>query len=510
MAGRDAAEQLEAVFRACTPYRFHVGALTVHTDTRWFSTLPAAEDGAPLLELRRWPGDTALALYAVPGAAGAEGNAAPSIAGARLEPVQRVEGEYAEWSGTLATEAGERPVVWIDVAVPGAPSHLGALLIPGDAGLGAAGIEDLLLELRATLGRVVYDLESWKRLRPAPAGQPLYPPLLGDTPGDKSEEEDPWQVARATTFTVGLPPGFRARRMDEGVPAPSEIPGGALWFRGRFTDMEKTTVVVGDEIRAGYIALVEPPPEDWISGRRPPVGAPGAEAAAVESFSLIAERAGADQATAERWKEPGFDGDWLVFRMLFGGEGVEIGLPVVVGRRSPSLFWIPATWRGADRPPAPPPVDPAERFGIRFERLRPTERVDQPWTQGFLSAPGLRVEVPLGWFPAASLRSRDGYPVRFLETSGKTRGLLTRFDADQLAGITPGSEGWLESDHPGRHRAARELYKESGERLFVAREGHGFLFEPAETDGEDAHELWGRLVESVQLMRFRRAEQDKD
>jgi len=501
VAGRKPLEQLEAVFQACTPYVFRAAALAVHTDPRWFSTMSASGPGAPLLELRRWPGDTALALYVVAGPIGPGQNGGPRVQGGRFELAEHVEGEYAEWRGTLETEAGERPATWVQVAVPESATHLGALLVPGDAGLGEVGIKDLTTELMAVLGRVTYDLDAWRKLQPPPPGEPLSPPRLGATPGDKTEEEEPWQVARATTFTVGLPPGFRARRMDAGVPPPSEIPGGSLWFRGRFTDLEQTTVVVGDETRAGYVALVDPVPGDWLEEPPPPLGAPGAKRAAAEPFPLIADRADASAASAERWTEEGYRGDWLVFRLRFDSHGIEVGLPVLEGRRSPSLYWIPATWRAGNRPPAPPPVDPAERFGIRFERLRPSEQVEQPWTQGYLSVPGMRAEVPLGWFPAASLRSRDGYPIRFQDRSGATRGTLSLLDADDAAQIAAGSGGWLESDHPGRHRAHRELYQESGERLYVAREGHGFLFEPADTSEGDARELWERLAESAQLLR---------
>jgi hypothetical protein len=468
--------------------------------------MSASGSGAPLLELRRWPGDSALALYAVAGPIAEAGGAAPPVKGARFELARHVAGEYTEWRGSLETEAGERPAIWVQVAVAEAQTHLGALLVPGDAGLGEVGIEDLTEELLAVLGRVTYDLDTWKKLQPPPPGELLLPPRLGATPGDKTEEQEPWQVARATTFTVGLPPGFRARRMDGGVPPPTEIPGGELWFRGRFTDLEGTTVVVGDESRAGYVARVDAVPEDWLAHPTPPLGAPGAKLAASEPFPLVADRADASEATAERWTEEGFDGDWMVFRLLFDAEGLEIALPVLAGRRSPSLYWIPATWRAGNRPPAPPPVDPAERFGIRFERLRPSEQVEQPWTQGYLDVPGMRAEVPLDWFPAASLRSRDGYPIRFVDRSGKTRGLLTRLDGDGAAQIKAGSDGWLKCDHPRRHRAERELYKESGERLFVAREGHAFLFEPGETSDGDAREMWERLTESVQLIRSRRPE----
>jgi hypothetical protein len=349
---------------------------------------------------------------------------------------------------------------------------------------------------------VTHDVESWKQLGLVPSsGQSLSPPALGTVPGDKKEDEEPWQVARGSTFTMGLPPGFQARRTDAGVSPPVEIPGTALWFRGRFTDVEGNRVVVGDGERAGYVAFVEPRPEGWAAGKQAPVGAPGAERAAAEPFPLIADRADATAATAERWTESGFAGDWLVFRLSFDDRGVEIGLPVLAGRRSPSLYWIAATWRGADKPPAPPPVDPAERFGIRFERLRPSERIDQPWTQGYLSVPGMRFELPLGWFPAASLRSRDGYPVRFLDESGQTLGLLDRVDSDELQEIVPGSGGWVESERPRRHRAGRVLSRESGLTLFVASEGHAFLFEPADELDTEARGLWERLLESVQLSR---------
>jgi hypothetical protein len=119
------------------------------------------------------------------------------------------------------------------------------------------------------------------------------------------------------------------------------------------------------------------------------------------------------------------------------------------------------------------------------------------------------VEIPLGWFPAASLRSRDGYPVRFVDSDGITRGLLNRIDPDAAEQFVAGTEGWVDSDHPGRHRAARELFKASGERLFVAREGHGFLFEPGDTSPEDARELWDRLVESAQLLRVPRTRNNR-
>ena len=205
-----------------------------------------------------------------------------------------------------------------------------------------------------------------------------------------------------------MPPGFRVRRVDGGVAPPRPLPGGLLWLRGRYVDGTDTEVAVGDGDRAGYVARVEAASEAWRAGEVPPVGLPDGSRLASEPFDLAAERTGARNARAERWHEEGFEGEWLVFRLGFDEDGIEIALPMISGRRSPSLFWIPATWRSDDRPPAPPPVDPAGRFGIRFERLTRGAQSRQPWTEGYLTVPGLRVELPKGWWPAAGLRSRDG------------------------------------------------------------------------------------------------------
>lgn len=205
-------------------------------------------------------------------------------------------------------------------------------------------------------------------------------------------------------------------------------------------------------------------------------------------------------ASAERWREPGFEGDWLVFRLVFSNAGFEIGLPVLEGRRSPSLFWIPVTWRVAGEPPAPPPVDPAERFGIRFEQLTPSERGERPWMEGYLRTPGLRAEVPKGWFPAASLRSRNGYPIRFLERSGRTRGTVTRLEADEVPPASE-SEGWSPEEHAGRHGASAAWNQATGAQLLVAPEGHAYLFDPEDVGSAETREAWRLMLDSVQLTR---------
>ena len=494
---------LDAVLRAAPPYEFVAGPLVVRTDVRWFSTLPPEGAEAPLLELRRWPGDSVLALYDIRDAAA---RTAPGWPATAWTPVDDVRPEIAAWEGVIETPSGPRPAMWIVRRIGDERPWLGSLLLPGDAGLGAEGTEAITEEMLAILGRVELREAAWKaRAGILPTAPPLLPVTV-EVPGGVSEAESPWQVARATGFTIGVPPGIRARVMDGEVPPPQEIAGGLLWLRGRFVDGTGGSVVIGDAERFGYVARIAPPTAEWSAGQRAPLGAPAATRLASESYPLAAERTGAAHATAERWTEAGFPGQWLVFRLRLEGQGYEIALPVLEGRRSPSLFWIPATWRDETKPPAPPPVDPAERFGIRFERLTRTDRLEQPWVEGYFAAPGIAVDVALGIFPAASLRSQDGYPVRFLDERGITVGSLVRVPAARIGAVSEEHEGLVELDKPGRYRAARVLHDGAGTYLFVAPGGdHAFLFEFSPPPGAQAkdeqswRELWSLMLRSVRL-----------
>jgi len=59
-------EVLAAVMSAVRPYVFEAGGVHALTDRRWFQADSAAGPGAPVLEIRRWPGDTIVAFYALP------------------------------------------------------------------------------------------------------------------------------------------------------------------------------------------------------------------------------------------------------------------------------------------------------------------------------------------------------------------------------------------------------------------------------------------------------------
>ncbi|MDX1388385.1 MAG: hypothetical protein R3344_04305, partial [Acidobacteriota bacterium] len=217
-------------------------------------------------------------------------------------------------------------------------------------------------------------------------------------------------------------------------------------------------------------------------------------------FELATDRTGARAARAERWVETGFAGSWLVFRLVFADRGVEIDIPVVSGRQSEALYWIPVSWRPDTLPPAPPPVDAAARFGIRWAPLTKAAKTHQPWTEGYLTTPGLRVELPKNWWPVVTLRSENGFPVRIIDLDGNTRGWVVRLDAGDPTLEPSEDSGWAPIGRPKRYQAVRAYLREDGARLYVAREGHGFAIRP-EPGAETEITQWELLVDSVSLRR---------
>jgi hypothetical protein len=475
-------------------YRFSAGPFVVKTDRRWFSTLPESVPGAPALEVRRWPGDTVLALYLLSGGTLSE-SAKTLVPGSSFEPAGGTSDER-RFEGSIDTGSGPRPATWIERKVEGKDARLGALLVPGDAGLGDAAVPGLRDELLFALGSLEVDPGRWIE---AMEQDSVALPDLAGPPGARDERIDPWQVATAASFTLGLPPGLRARRLDVGVPPAREVPGAALWIRGRFLDRDGNTVIVGDGERTGYVAEVASPPAAWSSGARAPVGAPDAKRVDGDVLdATVQDWTGAHMGRVDHFREPGFAGDWLVFRLAFAGKGIEIGLPVVQSWRSLALFWIPFTWRAAGKAPAPPPVDPAERFGIRFQQLSRVDQKRAPMVQGYLTAPGLRAELPTGWWPIASLKTADGFPILIVDKDGKLVARLDRIASPQ----DPPGPTWTAQPRPSAQNARAVYAGVNGARLYVAREGHAFLLERSQ--GRNVEEdLWARVASNVVLTRPR-------
>jgi hypothetical protein len=337
------------------------------------------------------------------------------------------------------------------------------------------------------------DEAAWMEQGCTASGVPLMTPKMSEPPGDKDESEHPWGVLHGEGFTLGLPPGVKARMLDGAYPG-KPIPGGRAWLRGRFVDSEGTAVAIGDARRPGYVAERPLTTEGEASAPPPPAGAIHASTLlATDLFETAAAQTGARSVKVQRWREQGFAGEWLVFRLELPTRAVEIGLPVLEGRRSPSLFWIPATWRPGDKPPAAPPIDAAERFGIRYERLSSLSR-DLPWVRAFLVAPGMKLSLPEGWRPATTLRSTDGFPVQLVDGRGVRHGNLSRLSAEALGPI---AEDWKPLAKPGARGAASAYTRDDGACLLVARDGHAYLLEPAAGKGEG--ETWGLVAASMTL-----------
>jgi hypothetical protein len=449
--------------------------------------------------LRRWPGDTVLAFYILGGNRCAPASGAPLMIGGSFKPAGSgaADRDVCVWDGSITGESGDYPARWVERPVPDKEFRLGALLLPGDAGLGLEAIPGLMMELHAVLGRTVLHVEAWPEI-PFSADSRKIPPALRMPPGDRSEAEDPWQTALALGFSIGLPPGLQAMRTDSGPGAGLAVPGGLLWIRGRFIDRNGDRVVVGDTARAGYVAALEGVDMEWPRSTRLPAGLKAGQRLALQDFDVVRDRTGAASATAARWSEDGFEGEWLVFRLGFGKTSLEIGFPLLEGRKSEALFWLPTTIRTGGRPPAPPPLDPAERFGITFERLTRTQRKETPWMEGYLTVPGLRVEIPLGWYPVNAMRTRDGFPIRMYDGQGELCGLLEQVDEAWFATFDPAAEGWEPISRPGRFRALGAWRNGSGAGLFRSKSGGGFRLAP---QAAGAGEGWERMIGTVQMMR---------
>ena len=481
-------EVLAAVMSAVRPYVFEAGGVHALTDRRWFQADSAAGPGAPVLEIRRWPGDTIVAFYALP----AGGELLPG--GLTLSGAATRAGACSLRDGRLSAGRVERAAVWAEC--PAGEGRAGVLGLPGDAGLGPAARADLREEILAVIARARFD-----PAKPAPSA-PFVLPELPPPPVAADERRDAWQVFQGDTFTVGLPPGFRAMRLDVEVPAPRDTRGAVVWLRGRFTDRDGAPIAVGDGTRSGYVARVEAEDEAWRAGVAPPLGAPSAERLDEARLDdLVLEWTGATRAVVSHWKEAGFSGDWLVFRLHLRGSGIEIGLPVVSGWRSLALFWIPVTWRGPGRAPAPPPIDPAVGLGVRFDRLGPTEK-RQALVEGTLHVGTLRLEIPRGYWPVANLGAPDGLPVTVFDATGAIAGRIDSAPAPGIAALLAG-EGWMTQPRPASRKAASIHLRGDGTCILVAKAGDGYVLAP-EAGGKDRAGAWQRLVESASFVKAAR------
>lgn len=484
----EAPEKILDAISEVEPYESDVAGLRVVTDLRWFRVDSVDGPGAPLLELRRWPGDTVLAFYALP----SDAPLVERFPGLTLQGAPAAAGACSVRDGKLEAKPSARSVVWAE-CVRGS-RRVGVLGIPGDAGFGAAGKADMRLEILGVL----------RRVEVAEAGPEAAPistlPELPVPPTAADERRDAWQVFQGDGFTLGLPPGMRAIRLSPEADAPRPLGHAVAWMRGRFLDRDGAPIAVGDGRRVGYVAYVEGSNEEWRAGVAPPFGARSAERLDEARLDdIVEEWTGATKAVVSHWKEPGFAGDWLVFRLHLRTAGVEIGLPVLSGWRSLALFWIPVTWRDGGKSPAPPPIDPAERLGVRFERLRAGERARQGLVEGTLVVGSLRVEIPRGYWPVANLGSSDGLPVTVFDPTGAVSGRIEGIPAERVGAAVSG-EGWTALPRPGSRKAASIHLKDDGTCVVVPKTGGAYRLVP-EPDGKERAGAWRRLVESASIVK---------
>jgi len=493
-ASGNTAATLDAVFQASEPYVFKAHGISVYTDRRWFDASSVEGAGAPVIELRRWPGDTVVAFYELD-PAGENGTGLP--AGAKAGARRAAAGPWGCFDARVEIPRGDFDAVWCELKA-GGRRRLGALGVPGDAGLGEGATADLRDAILAVLRRAEVGAEGALPVVPGKL------PELPEPPRSADEKRNAWGTFAGIDYTLGLPPGLRAIRLDAGVPPPRPMPDAVAWIRGRFTDREGKPVAVGDGDRAGYVAILGEPPEAWLAGVAPPLGAPSAERADEAPLDdQVREWTGASRAVVSHWKEERYEGDWLVFRLFVKGRGIEIGLPVATGWRSPALFWIPVTYRGHGKPPAPPPIDPAESLGVRFSRQSAAEQKTNGLVEGYLVVADLKVDVPRGWWPIANLTSRDGLPVTFVDAAGTVIGEIARRPAGSEDLAPRPEDGWVAAPKPAAQHALAIWGREDGRAVLVAKAGHGYLFVPRE-DSAARRDGWRRLRESAAFIKAAR------
>lgn len=492
---RDPLAILDGFRDAGAAHTFDVGVFAATTDPRWYGALPEGGDGLPpRLELRRWPGDSVIAFYLLPVG---EGDPFPGAFGDPREGP----GGWTLREGTIEGTRGPRRALYAEREVLEGTRRCAALLVPGDAGLGPDSVEFREAELLAILARAEVREEAVRRAE-AGGPLPLSLPRLPVPPRAWDEGTDPWQTAAGPGFTIGVPPGVHVRRLDTGVAPPRTVPEASMWLRGRFRDRNGTDVVLGDGVRAGWI--VEIRGEDlaaWRRGERPPVACPSARPVDRLSLGPDVEPTGAEEGWASSWKEAGFDGMWIVFGLDFGDRGVELSFPMADGRRSLALFWMPLTWRDASRPPAPPPIDPASRFGIRFDPLSRLDRSRKGDLAGTLHAPGVRLDLPRGFWPVATLSSPDGFPVSLVDGEGNTAAVLTRLPAGEPADRILHDPDWVDAGG-ARVRGAAAIRRRGERTLYLrAHEGHAWILEAVSA----SRDAWDRLDASFALSRIPKA-----
>lgn len=439
--------------------RVHRGAFgSVEVGLEWAALdVPAAEGRAPDLVLRRFPGDTQLALYVWPAL---DDQAADATLVRLLAPLGAT--SSASWSpcdGAPATLRCRALALEIDAGAEGrAPlsaSLLGpaggaetvlALALPGSSGCG----DPCRLRAADALARAIALIEPAPEPSRAKAPSALALPLPGAWRAARTYDEsrDAWRThSLGDTLRVDAPPGIVAARVEPGFAPEGARPEMRLWMRGGFIDQDGITVRIGDERVFGTIDVHEGEGEAALRLAGTPYGAPHGDAQATfrakaDLGDTLGRAATGDAGVVARWNGAAFPGDWFVYHLRVGADLVVITLPVSQGAKSLSLHWIALTVRRESQAPVPPPVDLSSQHRIVFRRIETPTAADP--REGILDAGDLRLASPRGYRVSMSSYSNDGFPVSLRSTTG---GVIV------IERLTPGEGATL----PARSRQIEAL-----------------------------------------------------
>ncbi|MBP7149692.1 MAG: hypothetical protein KBD01_19370 [Acidobacteria bacterium] len=431
LARGDAVAAVEAALRerfaTARTGRAETAAGVFRLQPGWREFQPPAGTGAPLALLRRFPGDTQLALWAWPSGAGDHavarmlaGQGAVAAGGwSACDPAPAgLACRVARLEIDLGPE-GRAPLRAFLLGPPGEEPSVALLALAGSGGCGAP----CLTQAERSVDQQVAGFEVGARA-PALPGPWAFPvPLAWLAERPHRESEEPWRsIALDDQLVAELPPGLVSARVGPAFHGEGDGPDTRLWFRGRFVDHDGREVAVGRDGWAGRIELRRGAGPQLEGSRQNPAlmvprWDPGATL--VGSFDLgeARELAGTGGgALVAHFKGQAFEGSWLVAQLALGTDLVEVSLPAAAGAGSSSLLWIPLTVRREDSPPPPPIVNVEPRHAVRFDALGARASAADP-REGTLVAGEISLAVPKG-FKVSVSAAADGFPVTLRSADG--------------------------------------------------------------------------------------------
>ncbi len=483
MTTRQAVEEFETWYgvKARQVARGPFGELTM--GRLWHPLQERDEPGWPLLTIRRFPGDTQLALFGWPSNAPKKERPEPlvvrllrALGATRLsdwalcEAAEGLSCEHAPFEVDLGIE-GRHPVdVFVVGSGDGRPRGVAVGLI-GDAGCGP----DCAREARADVAGLVATWQPPPRseAKKSPDRWLIPTPRAWQSPNEHDESERPWRSFRlADDARIDLPPGLIVAEVQGMFASSDATPHTRLWLRGQFRDGSGTLVEIGDPFLGGTVDLfaadeeIEADPRRWTPPADPEAGFVASTALGETFLRIGTFRSG----RVARFEGRRFQGTWLVSQTVLAGSGrvVRIRIPVAQGRRSPSLLWIPFSARDAESQGPPPLVELMDTYDVRFQPMRDDERSQVDPRGGWLLADRLRVAVPKESRVSLNSDSVDGFPVTIRGRDGTT-GRVDRWppspsaDAESRLGQAQAYEGEPPTDGWSAGKRAR------GGRVYAAR-----------------------------------------